>query len=106
MADTYLRGSICLTDIPRELIKEFQCKDGKKRKYLDIAILSRREPKTFTNEHGSRTLTHYVSCRPAPAQCVDGVNYFIGDLETKAFGAQGTQQPSAPAAEDNNDLPF
>lgn len=26
-----LRGSICLSDIPKELIKKVKCKDGKER---------------------------------------------------------------------------
>ncbi len=53
-----LRGSICLSDIPKELIKKVKCKDGKERCFLNFAIFKRKEPATF----GDIT---YTSPRPA-----------------------------------------
>ncbi len=44
MADSMLTGSICLTDIPKELIKEVKCKDGQLRKYLNVAIITKKKP--------------------------------------------------------------
>lgn len=103
MSDTFLKGSICLTDIPRELIRSVTCKDGTVRKYLDVAIFQKREPKTFQREWGEQTFTHYISCAPAKDKRVEGVNYYIGDLETRGLQAQTSapQQPSTAF-----DVPF
>ncbi len=114
MADSYLKGSICLSDIPKELIRKVQCKDGKVRSYLDVAVMPRREPKTFQRDWGVQTLTHYISCAPPAAQRAEGQNYFIGDLETRRFknssgdGMSGNANTAVqPAAsEGDSDLPF
>ena len=120
--NTYFTGSICVSDIPKELIKEVMCKDGKVRKYLNIAIMPKKKPSSFTNDKGTVTFTHYITCAPPRAEQVEGKNYFIGDLQTKQFpnnGSANTQ--SAPAsgysspspspfgaapAEQDEDLPF
>jgi hypothetical protein len=103
MASYY--GSICLSDIPREQIKKVMCKDGKERLFLNIFVGERREPITF----GENTYTHYVSCSPKKDERKEGVNYFMGDLQTF------NPQPSMPTAEqiasaqglsDNDELPF
>lgn len=82
MSKDILTGSICLSDIPRELIKEVTCKDGTKKKYLNIAILPRKESKVFESNGRKRELTHLISCSPKPEHRVEGRNYFIGDLQT------------------------
>lgn len=116
---SYLKGSICLSDIPKELIKDVMCKDGIKRKYLNIAIMPKKNPTSFTNENGTTTYTHYITCAPPKEYQKDGVKYFIGDLSERSFNnnqqsAQPQQQPqannyggfnSAPAEADE-DLPF
>lgn len=48
-------GSLCLSDIPKDLIKEVQCKDGVKRAYINIAVAKRKE----TSQTGE---THFMTC--------------------------------------------
>lgn len=105
-----LTGSICLTDIPRDVIKRVTCRDGKERCYLNIAVVPRREPQSFTNGGRTRTYTHFISCAPVPDKRVEGVNYFIGDLETRSASqptatAQQTATQTAQPSSDP-DLPF
>lgn len=104
-----LTGSICLSDIPREQIKKVLCKDGKTRFYVNIAVIEKKEPQTFTNNGTSRTFTHFISCAPKKEERKEGENYIIADLETRTF------TPSTPSAEDialappvsaSDDLPF
>lgn len=90
-----LYGSICLSEIPREQMKKVMCKDGKERIFLNIWVGERREPVTF----GNRTYTHYVSCSPQKEERKDGVNYFLGDLQTYS------QQPSMPTPEQVSSAP-
>lgn len=104
-----LTGSICLSDIPKELIKK--AKDGKC--YLNINIWAKKEVQTFTNEYGTKTYTHSVQCACAKDKRRTDVAagyYYIGDLETrKPFGGVSAPTPeeieNAPAAE-ASDLPF
>lgn len=100
-----LLGSICLSDIPREVMKKVTCKDGKERIFLNIAVIERKEPATF----GDRTYTHFVSCAPKKEERKDGVSYFIGDLsEYKPQPSTPTaeQIDSAPSVSEEDDLPF
>lgn len=103
----FLVGSICLSDIPKELIRTAQ--NGKK--YLNICVAARKEPRTFNNANGSRTYTHYISCAPKQEERKDGVNYYIADLETKNFGGQ-KNAPITPEivaqspVSNSDDLPF
>lgn len=109
MDNTFYFGSICLSDIPKELIKEF---NGKK--YLNISISAMREPKTFTNKNGGiKTFTHYVSCKPRKEEVVEGVNYYIGNLESRdsnqtyqSASQSSIPAPPAPPATPEDDLPF
>lgn len=103
MASYY--GSICLSDIPREQIKKVMCKDGKERAFLNIFVGERHAPITFSD----RTYTHFVSCSPKKDERKEGVNYFMGDLQT--FNPQPTmptpeQIESAPAFDETDELPF
>lgn len=112
MADnnSILTGSICLTDIPRDQMRKVMCKDGKERIYLNIAVITKKTPQTFTNNGTSRTYTHFVTCAPKKEERVDGVNYILGDLETRTFAPVNAPTPediaSAPAVAPNEDLPF
>lgn len=100
-----LFGSICLSDIPKEQIKKVTLKDGSTKMFLNIFIGERKEPSTF----GERVYTHFVSCSPKQQERKEGVNYFIGDLETY------TPKPSTPTVEaienapsvtEDDDMPF
>ena len=100
-----LIGSICLSDIPREVMKKVMCNDGREKIFVNIAILERKEPVTF----GDRTYTHCVSCSPKKEERKDGVNYFIGDLQTynpQPSAPTAQQIEEAPAVTDEDDLPF
>lgn len=109
MADnnSFLAGSICLTDIPKSQIKKVMCKDGKERAYLNIAIFAKKQPQTF----GDRTYTHFVSCAPKKEDRKDGENYIMGDLETyvpKSQSPTPEDVANAPgfAPDEKPDLPF
>lgn len=95
MANLY--GSICLSDIPKELITVG--KNGKK--YLNIVVNERREVSQFG-------MTHYVKAYCKKEQQREGVNYYIGELKTSDYhGNNSNGAPaSAPAANSEDDLPF
>lgn len=104
-----LFGSLCLSDIPRELIREG--KNGKK--YISIEVDERKTPSQFGD-------THYIKVWCKAAERKEGVNYFIGDLKpskydapTQAPAQQPAPQPQAqpqdfltPPAPDADDVPF
>ena len=102
MANLY--GSICLSDIPREVMKKVMTSIGEKV-FVNISIGEKKEPITF----GNRTYTHYVSCAPKKDERLEGVFYGIGDL------MESNPTPVVPSPEDVNnaehlgpadDLPF
>ncbi len=97
MADnnTFLTGSICLTDIPVSQMKKVMCKDGKERVFLNVAIFAKKQPQTF----GDRTYTHFISCAPKKEERIDGENYIMGDLETRS------SKPLTPTTEDVANAP-
>ena len=98
-----LFGSICLTDIPKELITT--AKNGKK--YLKIEVKQMRQPSLFG-------YTHTVKASVKRDERQEGVNYYIGNLKVSTFGNDGEAQEAAPVAQtpafdtpnDPNDLPF
>ncbi len=73
MANFY--GSLCLTDIPKELITT--ARNGKK--YLNIEVNERRE----VSQYGA---THSVRCSVRKDEIREGVNYYIGELKPSKFG--------------------
>lgn len=100
-----LYGSICLSEIPREQMKKVMCKDGKERIFLNIRICERKEPATF----GNNTYTHFVSCSPKKDEQKDGVNYFLGDLQTynpQPNNPTPEQIAEAPGLSPADNLPF
>lgn len=93
-------GSICLSDIPKEVMKKVERKDGSTGIYLNIAIVPRKEVGQFGH-------THFVSCSPKQEERKEGVKYIIGDvkpLERKG-GVSVEDIDNAPSVEDS-DLPF
>jgi len=98
-----LFGSICLSDLKNfpELIKEVTLKTGEKKKYINIAIVERKETSQFGD-------THFISCAPKKDERKEGVNYIIGDLKTYIPESLVTteQVNQAPAAQTVDDLPF
>lgn len=101
MAKEILIGSICIDDIPNEVIKVIKRKDGKPRRYLNVAIVERNE----VSQYGH---THFISCSPKQEERKEGVNYIIGDvkpLERKAPPPTPEEIDNAPVA-DPDDLPF
>lgn len=100
-----LFGSICLSDIPREQMKKVMCKDGKERIYLNIFIGEKKTPQAFDG----KVFTHSVSCAPKKEERKEGVNYFIGDLQTynpQPNAPSAAEIEAAPSVSDIDDLPF
>lgn len=64
-------GSICVSDIPRELFKKAD--NGKV--YVNIKIVRRKE----VGKYGD---THFISCEPSdPEKRREGVNYICGNVK-------------------------
>lgn len=81
-----LFGSLCLSEIPRELIREG--KNGKK--YISIEVDERKTPSPYGD-------THYVKAWCKAAERKEGVNYFIGELKPSKYNDQAPAQPAQPA---------
>ncbi len=91
-----LYGSICLTDIPKELITVG--KNGKK--YLNIVVNKRREVSQFG-------MTHYVKAHCKKEQQREGVNYYIGELKPSSYQSNNANaQNSSTVPNNEDDLPF
>lgn len=84
MEELNLKGSICLTDIPKDLI--VTANNGKK--YLNIFIRSRKEPSKYGK-------THYIRC----SKKLNDAVVYIGDLEPN-------EQQQTPPTQVEDDLPF
>ena len=102
----FYTGSICLTDIPKELISTGN--NGKK--YLNIAIFANKDG---ANQWGN---THYMTCAPKKEERKEGVNYIIGNLKERGGeSANQVDNINAPKGEEtapqqaggsDDDLPF
>lgn len=100
-----LLGSICLSNIPREQMKKVMCKDGVERIFVNVFIGEKKTPQEFNG----RKYTHSISCAPKKEERKDGVNYFIGDLQTYEPETQAPtveQIQAAPSVSPVDDLPF
>lgn len=89
----FFYGSICLSDIPKELFKKAD--NGKV--YLNIAVAERREVSQYGQTH------NVIASRPKGE---DGDTIYIGNLkkhEQKVLTPESIQD--APVASDE-DLPF
>ena len=116
MAKT-IYGSIDLSKAGKaKMIKQVTLRNGEKHLFLQLAVVEKKEPKTFVDETTgkSRTYTHFVTCAPTKDKQVEGVDYYIGDLQTyepQPVNEQPTpeQVEAAPAIafdEDSTELPF
>ena len=74
---SFFTGSICLTDIPKELITT--ASNGKK--YLNIAVFANRDG---ANQFGN---THFITCAPKKEDRVEGKKYIIGNLKERYSNA-------------------
>lgn len=84
MAKT-IYGSINLSKANKAgQVKKVTLRDGTTALFLQLAIIEKKEPKTFTDDKTgrTRTYTHFVSCAPPKDKQVEGVDYFIGDMQT------------------------
>lgn len=92
MAENYY-GSICLSDIPKELITT--AKNGKK--YLNVVVNQRRE----IGQYGH---THYIKAYAKKGTVAPGTNLYIGELKPSEFqDGQASQSRAAtlPPPPDN-----
>lgn len=91
-----LYGSICLTDVPKELFKKAE--NGKI--YLNMSVFKMKQPDNYGNEWAA-------SCAPKQEERKEGVNYYFGKF--KEYIPKENPQPAdinnMPPAEDD-DLPF
>lgn len=104
-----LYGSICVSDIPKNLI--FTAQNGKR--YLRIRVCEKQSPDKYEN-------THYIKCYVPKDEVKEGVNYYIGNLkpsnppltQTQGANIQPAEQTSEPVKQPDNvyneddDLPF
>lgn len=91
-------GSICLTDIPKELIKTG--KNGKK--YLNIWI------NEYQNKPQNSDYTHYIKVRPTKDQYELAKNgpYYLGNIQPVDGEAPKRTEKPAAQNEEADDLPF
>lgn len=109
-ANLVLTGSICLSDIPKELIKKVES-NGKL--YLSLAVMELAEPSKFGD-------THFISCAPKKEERIEGRNYIIGNFKrwipktehvtqeqiNNAPGLTAEEIAAAEADPDGDGLPF
>lgn len=87
MAENYY-GSICLSDIPKDLITT--ARNGKK--YLNVVVNQRRE----VGQYGH---THYIKAYAKRGTVAPDVNLYIGELKPSDYNNEGnmaTTPVSAP----------
>lgn len=80
-ATLVLTGSICLTDIPKELIKVVETKQtdpatGKPvvKKFLSLAVMELGDVSKFGD-------THIISCAPKKEERIEGRTYIVGNFK-------------------------
>lgn len=100
MEPTNFYGSLCLTDIPKELI--ITGKNGKK--YLNIEVRKRHQPSQYGQTHNIKAATSKDNRR-------EGVNYYIGALKPSIYQGDGltndtSVNSNAPAPQETDNLPF
>ncbi len=92
-------GSICLSDIPKELI--ITGKNGKK--YLNVVVNERRTPGQYGH-------THYIKVYAKKEAVPEGANLYIGELKPSEYGERqqqaATRQAPPPPSPPTDDLPF
>lgn len=115
MASLKYTGRLCLSDIPKELIKILPDKDGNQKAWINISVIENKEPfyRDKKDEHGNVIYgpdgkpiqeldsDHFISCAPKKEDRKEGVNYIFGNLRTWVE----RQQVSAPSAADIANAP-
>lgn len=94
MAENYY-GSICLSDIPKELITT--AKNGKK--YLNVVVNQRRK----IGQYGH---THYIKAYAKKGTVAPGTNLYIGELKPSEFQDNHSVNGQTTAPAPDNDSPF
>lgn len=98
MADNFY-GSICLSDIPKELITT--ARNGKK--YLNVVVNQRREVGQFGH-------THYIKAYAKKGAVSPDTNLYIGELKPSEYQDGQAQSrpayPPAPPIDQGDGLPF
>ena len=62
----YLKGSLCLDDIPEECIREFTNDKGETKRYLNFHIYKDLMPKHKTTRRGKDSVyTHNMEANPS-----------------------------------------
>lgn len=89
-------GFVCLSDIPKELIKAVPCKDGVTRMFIGISVHESKEPMRDAN--GKITSDHFISCAPKKEERVEGKNYICGNLKTWVENPQANIPSAADIA--------
>ena len=96
-----LFGSICISDIPQELIRTNE-KNGKQ--YLTVVVAERRSP----SQYG---YTHHIKAYAKKGEVAEGVNLYIGELKPSTY--QDVPQGDQPKVEaqpkpqpENPNVPF
>lgn len=93
----FYSGSICLSDIPKELITNHA--NGKQ--YLNIAISSRKEKGKFGETH------NVIASIPKDQRKEGDKPIYIGNLkEWQENGGSGNAQQVSTTASPEDDLPF
>lgn len=100
-------GSICLTDVPREVIKVVETKEKDangnpiKKMFLNIAVFEMER----VGKYGD---THCISCAPKKEERKDNVNYLCGKL--KPWVEKNSVSPeeiaAAPSASPEEHMPW
>lgn len=94
----FLIGSICLTDIPKELFK----KAGNQKIYLNIAVAERKEESPYGDTH------NIIASKPKDQRSGNEKPIYCGNLkrwnETPKQPSSEEIQNAPPAYDD--DLPF
>lgn len=92
-----LYGSICLSDIPKELITTG--KNGKK--YLNVCVDKRKQ----VSQYGA---THYIKAYAKKGTIDPNTNLYIGDLKPSQTQQQTTTYaaPMMPPPPEAEGLPF
>ena len=107
MERDFKTGFICLSDIPKELIRKAE--NGKL--YLSISIGNSIDKETGAIRVDDKGNDYWLSCSPKKEEQKEGVNYFIGKLKTykpqpSVQSAADVQASPVAAQEDVDNLPF
>lgn len=90
-----LIGSICLSEIPKELFK----KSDNGKVYLNLSIFTMKDRDRYGNEFTA-------SCAPKKGERIDGVNYYCGKFKELTKHDPTPEEVSKMESCNDEDLPF